>query len=476
MSLYKRWTPEEDAYLRAAFSKREKPPLEDVAKQLNRPVGGVRDRARALKITWSARGRRTPWTRDEDNTLEEYWGTLTEQGIAKMVGRTTGAVRQRAGDLGLGPARDNGSNYILFRHLIQVIYNYPDETLGGQTRSKRDAWTKKGLPIYARNTSANKSHWVIDPEKWWRWAETHQGILDFSAFEPLALGPEPDWVPAKRRHDIAMRDKVGRSIGNAPWSQREIDKLKDYANTRKYCADEIGGMIGRTASAVRNMASKLGLTHLLQVRERIDWDEVRLNKLATLIHEEGSWVSIAGKMGIAEDLCRARATYTYGTMQLDVLRSMVKKGEWGGATPAWSGQPIKLCKYARSVKTGVSQLLAILTIPIVIDRSDDYPMHNQCENWDPWRGCLRGETNCDECGNGFLRILPQHCDQCGSTFLRRGEQGKERHICPACMASELEAERATRRARREIVSSPSTQRRKTMPPDIEKNREVGSCE
>lgn len=71
MSLYKRWTPEEDAYLRAAFSKREKPPLEDVAKQLNRPVGGVRDRARALKITWSARGRRTPWTRDEDNTLRK---------------------------------------------------------------------------------------------------------------------------------------------------------------------------------------------------------------------------------------------------------------------------------------------------------------------------------------------------------------------------------------------------------------------
>lgn len=439
MGRYKLWTPEEDAYLREVFAGEKKPPLEEVADALGRPEGGVRDRARALGITWSKNGQKSRWTPQEDAKLEVDWGQRDIERLSSSLHRSLAAVKQRAYDLGLGPARENAS-WVLFRTVVQAIYNYPDDTLGGHVRSKRKVWLKRGCPIFKKKISRSQAYWVVTMAAWWKWAQQHQPLLDFSAFEYLALGPEPDWVAGKRKADIALRRKQGNSMSNKPWTQDEICKLKDYAGTRKYTAGELAGLLGRTASSIQNMGKRQGITHLFRVadpQDRVVWTKPLLDHMAILIHEETSWLAIAEKLGVPENLCYSRARTTYGTMQLDKLRTLVKKGDWGAVTPSWAGPTISVNKRQRAVKEGISKLLDILTIPSRLEVLEDFDQHSQCENWDPWRGCTLGEAGCEVC-TGFVRILPVFCSECGAMFTQRGERNKKDHLCPACSSGHSE--------------------------------------
>jgi hypothetical protein len=100
----RRWTPAEDAALRAMAARGATPAT--IARTLTRTASAVRRRANRLGLTLhDARRQREPWTVEEDALLRQ-WHTLEPGRLALLLGRGDGSVRARIRALGLTP---NGS-------------------------------------------------------------------------------------------------------------------------------------------------------------------------------------------------------------------------------------------------------------------------------------------------------------------------------------------------------------------------------
>lgn len=66
-----------------------------------------------------------------------------------------------------------------------------------------------GIPAVLMSMHNNRPVMMIRIDDFWKWAEKHQDLLDFSNYELNMLGAEPSWVPVKRRRDFrAKLEKV----------------------------------------------------------------------------------------------------------------------------------------------------------------------------------------------------------------------------------------------------------------------------
>lgn len=97
----RRWTPAEDAALRALVARGGEPAA--IARTLTRTAPAVRRRATRLGLTVrAARRPREPWT-DAQDALLRQWRTIEPGRLALLLGRGDGSVRARLRALGLSP-------------------------------------------------------------------------------------------------------------------------------------------------------------------------------------------------------------------------------------------------------------------------------------------------------------------------------------------------------------------------------------
>ena len=64
-----------------------------------------------------------------------------------------------------------------------------------------------GLPYFTLKTEQRKFY-MVNIDKFWKWAEENQDMIDIAKIEPLTLGKEPEWVSAmrsQRRTEIAKK-------------------------------------------------------------------------------------------------------------------------------------------------------------------------------------------------------------------------------------------------------------------------------
>ena len=94
---------------------------------------------------------------------------------------------------------------------------------------------------------------VVDYEDFWKWAEKHKQLIDFSRVEKNILGPEPDWVDVKRG-----ADKIGKRKSSR-WTKEDDLKLRGMVNSYKYTYPEIARALGRTEGAVKRRLNELGI-------------------------------------------------------------------------------------------------------------------------------------------------------------------------------------------------------------------------
>lgn len=94
-------------------------------------------------------GNRT-WTADELDYLAEKWGVIRPAKIGEKLGRSEGAVVQKASKLGLGPFLEAGGYVSLNQLLIAVTgtnaaYSY-----------KMKSWVEnRGLPVHTKRYRKN---------------------------------------------------------------------------------------------------------------------------------------------------------------------------------------------------------------------------------------------------------------------------------------------------------------------------------
>ena len=137
MSDYRRWTSEEEQYIRDHWKTQSDA---EMATALKRMEGAVRNRRRELRCS-----PQKTWTPEEERYLEDHWGTVSIPGIAKKLERTVSAIKVRAERLGLGGVLDSG-DYVTFNQLMLAL------TDNAQSYSyQMESWVRRrGFPIHTK--------------------------------------------------------------------------------------------------------------------------------------------------------------------------------------------------------------------------------------------------------------------------------------------------------------------------------------
>lgn len=416
MNSYRRWTPEEEQYIRDHWKTQSEAEMAEV---LDRPEGAVRTKRRELRCSTQK-----VWTPEEEQYLEEHWGSVSIPGIAKKLNRTVNAIKVRAARMGLGGVL-NAGDYVTFNQLMLTITDN-SKSYSYQMQS----WVKnRGLPVHTKRV--DKCTWrVVYLDEFWKWAEKHRSFIDFSKLEPLALGKEPDWVPEQRRKDFQAFSLQRKD----PWTPEEDQRLQHLLKQHKYGYAELSEILRRSEGAIVRRCRDLGLkerparasTH----RKDSVWTEADFRALADGIRHGDSYPMIGKAVRRSEKAVRGKVYFTYLTEDADKIRSMLGDGPWGyGAPEPTVRQGFNLSRTKTEVRKNLSILDAILRKRMNDLGWDEYWQRDTCQHWNAIRGCLMHCSDCDSCTK-FQRIRPQYCRMCGGEFLERQKQT----FCPKCRA------------------------------------------
>lgn len=138
------------------------------------------------------------WTPEEDEKLSERWGSYTLDSLARQFGRTAYAVKRRAQKLKLGN-RIYSTDGVPLRTICELVY-------GDSNAAKYKRLKKHKLPYFTVQTE-KRTFYMVNIDKFWKWAKKHADVVDVTRIEPLILGKEPAWVRdlrRKKRYDDYM--------------------------------------------------------------------------------------------------------------------------------------------------------------------------------------------------------------------------------------------------------------------------------
>lgn len=234
--------------------------------------------------------KRKKWTQEELDFLEEKWGVLSKNLIAKKLNRSLNSVIVKAVRLGLG-------RYINARD--EITLNLLINTLGYKNSY---SWVSKkfenhNIPI-KKMKIIDKSVKMVNINEFWKWAEKNKKILNFADFEEGALGKEPLWVKEKRNIDKNSLNKINR---NRLWTKYEEQLLISKVKSMRYTYEELSKEFNRTEGAIKSRLNKLQTPYRPLERDRhIIWTEEENNTLLQMYKEGYGANQIARKINKSE--------------------------------------------------------------------------------------------------------------------------------------------------------------------------------
>lgn len=238
--------------------------------------------------------------------------------LTAWLGRTKIAVRNKAMALGLGQQIYGGGETLS----IKMINN----AFGKVTVSHitADRMEKTGLKV-KRFKFGRVNRYCVRIDDFWAWLKLNQGYYPVTKLEPLALGPEPDWVEAARR--------AGRAypILNAgkPWTQHDDMLLLSMVRNRRPIG-EICAALKRTENAVRSHAAgdwRIDLSYAAHTQRR-PWTDEEKRQLIEMAQAGRCSMDIAVRLDRSERMVRLKLKELCGTSSFDSLRrAAAGKGE-----------------------------------------------------------------------------------------------------------------------------------------------------
>lgn len=258
------------------------------------------------------------WTKEEDEYLNEYWGTKSVQAICKHLDRSENAIIVRASRNKLGAFTESGS-YITFYQLISALYNTKKVYAYTWTR---ELWQKNGLKMRLKKVNHSKI-WVVEISDFWDFAEKNRHLINFSRLEKNALGFEPPWVEEQRRLDELAH------INNATktkWTPYELSVLKHYAENKECSVNELSKIIGRSEGAIARKCRDLNLDVKIRKNKAKHYSENELNFITQEIIRGNHYASIAEQLGRSEKSLRGVIFQRLGTENPNKVRKLLQSG------------------------------------------------------------------------------------------------------------------------------------------------------
>lgn len=181
------------------------------------------------------------WTEEDLNYMQDSWGTISIKGIARNLGRTVNSIKLKAGRAGLSDPllHYDGISISKLADTLKISY------------SLLKRWIKLyDLPVKSKIFAIKDRVLVIRYEDFWKWAEKHKQMIDFSRLDRLDLGPEPDWIHEKRKADNIRKIYVPKPH-NEPWSKAEDKRLIWMLDQFKYTYPEVANDLKRSQGAIK---------------------------------------------------------------------------------------------------------------------------------------------------------------------------------------------------------------------------------
>lgn len=361
------------------------------------------------------------WRKEEISYLEEFWGVVSVEHIAKKINRSVTAIRLKASRLKLGPFLLAGE-YITFNQLVKTI-------TGNNAYSYHlKSWQKnRKFPVHYKRINEKRVR-IVYLNEFWKWAEKNRSFIDFSKMEPLSLGKEPEWVDEQRRKDYRAFSLQRKD----PWTAAEDSKLLYLLEKQEYGYKEISKMLHRSAGAIQRRCNDLGTKYRPVKADNHSaesaWTEEDYEILVEGIKNGDSYTVIGNMLDKSEKAVRGKVYFVYLTESADKVREMLGNGKWGdGAPDVLVKQGVHLSRCRSETRKNLSTFAGLLKYRMNQLGYDPYFQRFMCMNWDDFEGCSAGGKDCDSCLE-FKRIRPQYCARCGGTFYER----KENRFCEAC--------------------------------------------
>lgn len=223
------------------------------------------------------------WPKEQVDYLEEKWGVISIPQIAKHLGRSVNAIKLKAQRIGLGRHIHSGE-YITFNQLAVA--------LGKSFSQVKGRWVPRGLPIKYKK-SINKSYRIIYLDDFWKWAENHKDLLDFSAFEENTLGKEPSWVSEKRKADFYASRYI-----TTPWTKDEDALLISMLKAYRYGYHDISIALRRTGGAIKRRMQDLNIKlRPIKADNHNPWTEEEVRILLDMRTKGYGYEVIAERLG-----------------------------------------------------------------------------------------------------------------------------------------------------------------------------------
>lgn len=182
-------------------------------------------------------GRYKVWTVEEELYLQDNWGSKSVTLISKHLDRPYDGVRRKAVEMGLLDPTLHFDGITVRQLMI---------ALGISSFNKTKSWIYQyNFPAKQKVFSRMRRIYVVSYEDFWRWAEDHKHLINFSKVDPLILGKEPSWVKEKRSIDKK------KYMERRPWTPQEKSQLISMVNAYQYTYPELAGILKRSENSIR---------------------------------------------------------------------------------------------------------------------------------------------------------------------------------------------------------------------------------
>src|SRR5699024_9485679 len=231
--------------------------------------------------------RRRMWTQEEVDFLEDEWGVMAIDSIARKLNRSFSSVHNKAQRLGLGDP---------LTHIDGITISQLSQVLNKHYGILENWINKYNFPARRKRVTLKKRVLIVHYSDFWKWADENKQMLDFARLERLSLGPEPDWVEVKRKADeirLLHRPKPH----NTAWSKYDDNHLKWMLERGRYTYPEISDELKRSEGAIKRRISDLKLNMKpvsLNNHNRYSVEEVK--KIKKLVNKDFCFTEIAKRL------------------------------------------------------------------------------------------------------------------------------------------------------------------------------------
>lgn len=214
------------------------------------------------------------WSNEEVEYLENSWGVVCLESIAKRLKRSKSAVQNKANKLNLGDSRLQGERISLKQF---------SEATGITNYTIQERWVKAGFKFFRIKQGRFATN-KIDLQFFWKWAEKNKKLVNFAKWEKNILGAEPEWVNEKRKADLMNPSSVN---WNRKWTKEDEALLIQKTKSGKYTYKDLARDLNRTEAAIKRRLHDLKVPYRpVPLATNIKWTQEEKDKLRNL-HEKG---------------------------------------------------------------------------------------------------------------------------------------------------------------------------------------------